>query len=111
MSFCISVVLCMSSAEQSDDGNYALGERVNEWLEQHDVAAMLDVSHSFGGYQSPDMIVMGGGFGYFPDEEFADFVLALPWENPGRVVLIIQPDQGETRVFRPTSNSQIRTEE
>lgn len=103
MSVVSGVVLCTSCAEEeiSEDGPVVLFEKINEWLAAKGSFKLNRVEDSFGGGKHPQMFVAGGGFNYFPEDEFAEFVMSLPWLFPERVVLIIQPEECETRVFRP----------
>lgn len=41
------------------------------------------------------------GYNWFDEDEFAAFVLSVDWNWPENVVLTIQPEEGETRVWRP----------
>lgn len=96
------VVLCTSCAETQvgdEDSPVVLFERIGEWLVSR--GQLNRVEDGFGGWKHPQMYVLGGGFNSFPEDEFAEFVMSLPWDNPENVVLVIQPDQGTTRVFRP----------
>ena len=102
MSIVSGVVLCTSCVEfQSgdEDSPVVLFEEINKWLGSR--GRLTRVEDSFGGSKHPQMYVAGGGFNYFPEDEFAAFVMALPWEEPENVVLIIEPENGATRVFRP----------
>lgn len=80
---------------------------MNGWLRDKKGAAGWElglVSDHYAGGKHPQQYVAGGGFNYFAEDEFATFVLGLPWEHPENVVLVIQPEDGPTRVFRPTTN-------
>jgi len=98
------VVLCTSIAEDcsSPNGQPVLFERIQEWLAEHagPFQQLNSVEDSFGGSKHPQMFVAGGGFNHFPEDDFAVFVLSLPWQNPENVVLVIEPEEGATRVFR-----------
>lgn len=104
MSVVSGVVLCTSIAEDcsSPNGQPVLFERIQEWLTEHagPFQQLSSVEGSFGGSKHPQMFVAGGGFNHFPENDFATFVLSLPWQNPENVVLVIEPDEGATRVFR-----------
>jgi hypothetical protein len=47
------------------------------------------------------MSVAGGGFNYFPEDDFAGFAMALPGSHPESVVLVTEPEERPTRIFRP----------
>jgi hypothetical protein len=109
MSVVSGVVLCSSLGEkqgsQGEDGMPLLFEQINGWLNEHPLGRdrwrLKMIERHFGGGKHPQMSVAGGGFNHFCEDEFADYVLGLPWEYPENVILIIQPEDGATRVFRP----------
>ena len=107
MSVVSGVVLCASCAEDEtiEDGPCALFEKINDWLAEKGSFKLNQVETNFGGRKHPQMFVAGGGFNYLPEDEFAEFVLSLPWNYPENVVLVIGPDQGATRVFRPQTET------
>lgn len=82
-----------------------LFEQINKWLSDRSKGgtywSLTMVERYFGGSKNPQMSVAGGGFNYFCEDQFADYVLGLPWRNPENVILIINPEDGETRIFRP----------
>lgn len=106
MSVVSGVVLCTSCGEDEagEDGEVVLFEKINKWLAEKGPFKLCRVESNFGGGKHPQMFVAGGGFNYFPEDEFAAFVLGLPWHNPESVVLVMQPEEGETRVFRPATH-------
>lgn len=105
MSVVSGVVLCTSAAEDrsTPNGQPVLFERIQEWLADRagPFQQLKSVEVSFGGSKHPQMFVAGGGFNHFPEDDFAAFVLSLPWQNPENVVLVIEPEERPTRVFRP----------
>lgn len=109
MSAASGIVLCASCCEEDgsrgEDGTPLLFEQINEWLIDRaggsDRWSLDMVENHFGGNKHPQMYVAGAGLNYFCEDEFAEYVLALPWQNPENVVLIIQSEAGESRVFRP----------
>lgn len=38
---------------------------------------------------------------YLDEDAFAEAFLALPWTDPENVVLIMQPEDGPTKVYQP----------
>lgn len=73
------------------------------WLDAHAIKARLnEVTDAGGGNKHPQQAIYQAGFNYFPEDEFAAFVGALPWRRPGNVVLVIQPEHNTTRVWRFT---------
>jgi hypothetical protein len=106
MSFVTGVILCVSVCEDEgsggEDGPPLLFERISDWLAsraEHWMLARLE--DSFTGGKHPQMYVSGGGFNYFPEDDFAEPVMALPWKLPENVVLVMQPEDGPTKVYRP----------
>src|SRR5215467_8254370 len=74
---------------------------VNQWLAEHHHGSLVMLDEHYGGNKHPQCHVGGGGFNYLSEDDFAAFVMSLPWERPDNVVLVIQPEEGRTRVFRP----------
>ena len=105
MSVVSGVVLCTASSEDcsSPNGQPVLFESIQEWLSEHagPFQQLNSVEGSFGGSKHPQMFVAGGGFNHFPEDDFVAYVMSLPWQNPENVVLVIDPEEGATRVFRP----------
>ena len=64
-----------------------------------------DVSGSLRTRKHPQFCVYGGGINYF-SEKHRDQLIAMfrefPWEWPENAVLILQPEEGDTVVVRPT---------
>ncbi len=105
MSVVSGIVLCASVCEENgtagEFGMPLLFQQIDSWLQtrmSHWRLTMIE-GHFRGG-KHPQMYVAGAGLNYFPEDEFADFVLSLPWERPENLVLLIQPEDGATRVFR-----------
>jgi hypothetical protein len=76
-------------------------EEIKAWIAEHRMGQLAQVDDHFGGWKHPQCDVFGGGFNFLDEDAFADFVLAREWDHPERVVLVIQPEEGATRVFRP----------
>lgn len=101
MSIVTGVVLCCALTEE--DGEDAPIEQVvaiNQWLMQRGRGALVDVTDHAGGYRHPQMLVFAGGFNHLDEDEFVRVVLSQSWLEPSNVVLVMQPEEGETRVFR-----------
>lgn len=108
MSYVSGVVLCTGLAEdanepddQIDAGPDAPLNRINAWLTERRFSALTRVEDRLGEGKHPQMYVAGAGQNYFDEDAFSAFVIGLPWKEPGRVVLVIQPQNGTTRVWRP----------
>jgi hypothetical protein len=73
---------------------------LNRWLTERNFAALKDVSEHSGGSKHPQCCTFHCGYNYFPSEEFAAVVLALDWNEPENLVLIMQPEEGASVVVR-----------
>jgi hypothetical protein len=106
----IMLICCLSDA---DDAPLA---DIRAWLASREYAVgayeLKDVADFAGGSKHPQFAAFSAGCNYFDchgaetddgngTEEFAAFVLSRAWNAPENVVLIMQPEEGETRVFRP----------
>lgn len=110
MSYVSGVVLQVDLADdrEADSGNSPIWKSIDEWLNGHESGPfrpLRDVTDGLVLHKHPQTYVCGGGYNYFPDEEFAAFVMALPWENPDNVVLLINPEEGPTMVFTPRTTA------
>lgn len=99
MSVVTGIMLICSVAEENEP---PIAE-VQAWLaERLNGQQLNDVSDHTGGSKHPQFLALGAGINYFLDDnEFAAFVLSREWRSPENVVLTMQPEDGETRVFRP----------
>lgn len=102
MSYVSGVLLMVSVCEDGpEDGIPVLVNGLNQWLVTSGHAALADLTEHARVRKHPQCFMFGAGFNYFPEDDFAAFVLAQPWELPENVVLLIQPEEGPTRVWRP----------
>lgn len=75
--------------------------RLNLYLEANGFASRFEeLSDHYGGGRHPQQFVFGAGINYFDEDGFANYAMSLPWESPENVVLVIQPEDGPTRVWR-----------
>lgn len=79
--------------------------RLNQWLENQERAVLVDQSCISGGDKHPQCAIYTAGYNYFPEDEFAAVFLGAGWEYPANAVLIMQPEQGATRIFRPAGDT------
>lgn len=105
MSRVSGVVLCTSICE-SDSDDFDGGpnwKRVNAWLVEHGFTELVRAEDHHGGTKAMQMHVGMAGFNYFEshEDDFAAFVIALDWIWPGNVMLVIQPEEGDSRIWRP----------
>jgi len=47
------------------------------------------------------MLMRGGGYNYFKNEEFAEIFKAIPWKYPENAVLVLHPEEGSTEAYQP----------
>ncbi len=76
---------------------------VCKWLEARHRQSLTDVADHAGGPKHPQFRAWCGGINHLESDEdgFAEFVLSRTWEGPETVILILQPEEGSTRVYRP----------
>lgn len=110
MSVVTGIMLILGVSD--DDPGDALGE-VQAWIaRRYRDQQLKDVSFAAGGYKHPQFVAMSAGINGFVDEdEFAKFVMTRQWWAPENVVLVLQPETGETRVFRAGGYELTRLDE
>ena len=104
MSVVTGLVLVCSVGEllnwaESPPGNIP---SVNQWLSDRsfdDLRELADTAAT--GNKHPQLLLYAAGYNYFPEDEFIKFFHTLQWESPERAVLVLQPEDGATRVIRP----------
>jgi len=85
-------------------GSYeSAADEVRSWLVERHSQTLTEIADHAVGPKHPQFSAWCGGINYLaPDEDaFAEFVLSRSWEGPERVVLVLQPEEGSTRVYRP----------
>ncbi|MGH7947335.1 MAG: hypothetical protein ACREF9_20370 [Opitutaceae bacterium] len=89
---------------EAPPGNLA---RINEWLCHRGFSALVDLAEGHAvGNKHPQLFLYSAGYNDFPEDEFIAFFHTLMWETPERCVLVLQPEEGETRVVRPEPAAQ-----
>lgn len=97
----ITIICSVVEDEESIIDVPVLFTRCNDWMEHRGRGRPLEaVHHIYGGGKDPQCFVAGAGLNMFPEDEFAEFFQSLPWECPENALLIIQPEEGPTRVWR-----------
>jgi hypothetical protein len=77
---------------------------IGEWLAARRLAAPAEVADRHAsGDKHPQLYLYAAGYNHFPEDEFIAFFQTLAWQCPENVVLVLQPEQGPTRVVRPSS--------
>lgn len=102
MSFVSSVLLQVSCAEESfhDEGPRPGLVAINDWLSQRNMLPIVELDELMCCGKHPQTYVFGGGYNHFPEDDFADFILGMKWDCPENVVLVINPEEGPTRIWR-----------
>lgn len=99
MSTTTGVVLCYQETEAKSE---ILLSQINRWLAERDHRPIALVDNAAGGERPHlGMRVACGGFKNLEDNEFASAVMALTWEFPYNVVLIMDLDGNSTAIYRP----------
>lgn len=101
MSSVSGVTLICKLNDQDEEGLLSL---LNEWLETHGYPrAFQEISDDYGGSKYPQHATFGAGINHFGGNEtlLAEYItVELKWDCPENVVLVIQPEEGETKVWR-----------
>src|SRR5688572_5443825 len=75
-------------------------QEVQSWLAERDWPPLADVSEHASGSKHPQFEAWSAGVNYFLDEEdFAQFAMTRKWRDPGNLVLVLQPEEGPSRVY------------
>lgn len=104
MSVVTSVLLTMSVVEDGFDpdiGDTSRLDEVQKWLAEHGKAPLGHLTPYMPGGKHPQSETFGGGYNHFPIDDFREYILNFGWVSPENVVLVMQPDHGETIVVRP----------
>ncbi|WP_419952556.1 hypothetical protein [Methylobacterium sp.] len=112
MSVVTGMVLCMGCSEEEtyEDGPLVLEERINAWLAEREAGSLARVERDFGGPKHPQMLVAGIGYRTLLEEDEAalvSFILGLPWVQPDRLILIVNPEDGDMQIHRPTAADRV----
>lgn len=99
MSVVTGVMLLVSIGDGTD---HSIIDEIQAWLKARGRGQLAEISDYAGGSKHPQFEAFTAGINYFlEDAEFCEFVLSREWKYPENVVLILQPEDGPTRVFRP----------
>ena len=74
------------------------------------LASLARVERDFGGPKHPQMLVAGIGYRTLLEEDEAalvSFILGLPWVQPDRLILIVNPEDGDMQIHRPTAADRV----
>jgi len=110
MSVVTGLVLVCSLGETMPLAEHPPGgiEQINEWLAARDRALLADAAEDYAlGDKHPQFFLYMAGYNHFPEDEFIAFFQTLRWFDPERAVLMLQPEDGPTRVIRPDPASRL----
>lgn len=72
---------------------------VQTWLaERCDGQQLRDVTEFAGGSRHPQFEAWCAGINFLVEDEFTGFVMSRRWRDPENFVLILQPEEGPSRV-------------
>ena len=105
MSVVTSVILSVSCAEDGFDPEKTIDrdkiDKINAFLVANGKMPLAFLTPHMGCGKHPQTMTFGGGYNHFPEDGFLDFIRALDFEYPENVVLVMQPEEGETFVWSP----------
>ena len=111
MSVVTGLVLVCSVGEllnwaESQPGNIP---SVNRWLSARGYEGLKELADaSATGNKHPQLLLYAAGYNHFPEDDFIEFFLSLQWESPERAILLLQPEDGATRIIRPEGYPPLR---
>lgn len=108
MSVVTSVILSMSCTENGfdvEENDTIQIDRINGFIRDHGKSDLHFLTPHMRNGKDPQTFTFGGGYNNFPNDEFLEFIQAIQWEHPENVVLVLQPEQGDTIVWRPLGYS------
>lgn len=75
---------------------------IQQWLsERHQGTNLVEVADHAGGSKHPQCECWLAGVNYLAEDEFGKFVVLRRWNMRESVVLMLQPEEGDTRLLRP----------
>lgn len=96
----VSGVTLICALSESDDED---GRDLLTWLQTYNDNRIhfREISDTYGGNKHPQHFVLAAGINYLDEDSFAAFVLRRSWRHPENVIVVIQPEDGATRIWRP----------
>lgn len=104
MSSVSSVILQVSCAEDGfdcEEEKHKNIDKINKWLKKNNKFPLVDLTSYMQRGKHPQTFVFGAGYNFFPEEDFASFIINRKYNYPENVVLLINPEDGKTKVYRP----------
>lgn len=105
MSVVTSILLTVSSTESGFDPEVNdIGKicRINNFIRSHGKSDLHFLTPHMCNGKHPQTLTHGGGYNNFPNDAFINFVAGIDWDDPENVVLVLQPEEGATIVWRPS---------
>lgn len=103
MSVVSSIILQISWSEDGFDrtGEYGTEkiEKIDKWLEERGKLPLEYLSENMSKGKHPQTYVFGGGYNHFPEDDFAELIMSFKYEKPESVVLLINPENGATKIY------------
>lgn len=82
------------------ESGYGDAEDLLLWLNSFNQKFLFtEVAKTYGGSKHPQHFTFGAGVNYCNEDQVAHYILSRDWQYPENVVLIIQPEDGNTRVW------------
>ena len=77
-------------------------QQIQDWLASNNSHSSLlrQLDQDCGGNKHPQFTLLAGGFNYFAEYDFVRFMSTLRLEMPENCVVLLQPEEGATRVWR-----------
>lgn len=96
----VTLICSLSDGEGDHDGELSQNiKHLNEWLAEHEFGPLVNVASYSGGSKHPQCCTFHCGYNHFMESEFIAVALSRVWRDPENFVLVIQPEDGPTRVF------------
>jgi hypothetical protein len=93
MSVVTGIFLCANLSEPR-----STFKLIDQWLRGRDFTELHQIDEYCCNTKHPQMSMFGGGYNYFPNKEFTEFVTNLPWKYPENFVLVLKPEDGPTQI-------------
>jgi hypothetical protein len=93
----VTLVCSLCEGSEPEDGAHIirmLDDAAGTWC-------FTQLTDHYGGHKHPQIMAFGAGINGLDEDLFAAKVMAHAWEHPENVVLVIQPEDGPTRTWRP----------
>lgn len=97
----VAGVTFICSSEELDVSELLESALVGLCDEGFDGKLFPELSGEYGGRKHPQCHVYGAGINHMKIAEFAERVMEYEWAYPENVVLVVQPEAGDTMVYRP----------